>query len=1002
MRTRTRQRNGRLTPTSAARADGQDRGDGLRTPPLPRMVAPSLRPAAHVRAFGEAAQRGPGGAEMTLAITTAVVRVAQVFGLIAALCLAAVPDAGARDASHTSSRPWIHEEEFRSDRTLRATPDKVVILHLVSTPSGSDPIVHRIPYRFDDTAPFTFCIPADDPHLRRMSLVSVPGGALIVDVARGGDCVHKTIAAGRYDLLVAHDGSGIDARGKKAFLHVPRRYSSRRPALTAGDTVATDNFWGIALTQCPTAPIPGQLPYAILQVADSGYVVAGPATGASESEAEPSWLTLNVQSAPTVTTKSLPPDWRSVPQMYWTFCPSPTSGAYYIIGAPGAYPSSPTQSTLGESCVVAAPSGILYLAPSSVLYTVSTGSCSAFALKDLGNFQLTMSVVSPTTLNGALVELDGSSRLIVSTTSTNPVTLNLVATFSWSDPGSDPPTPQAGQVMIGGDPQFGISFVALNQSLPNLTWSNPILPFSIVVPFSVGPQTVATFFSDFNYQGSPQVVATTSQVPDSVGLPFSLTIATARDFVAATLACTACNLSGADLSSLDLTGGSFTSSTFIGANLTLTKFTNATLNGADFSSVANTAVTSLQQTDFTGAMLNCAAGAPGSFASTDVSTATFGAVETSQLTTDFSCRLDFTGATLNADTIPANVWPYLNLTGATINNAAGTILSTQQNPLTLSGAILDGVILGAVGLDFAVLGCTTFVASDGNQICTSLQGTDLKSASLQNVDFRNAKLNGATLSNANLTGSNLCGAQLTSQSPGGRAAVFNGAQMKNVSLYQATATGAQFANANFYSSGGTPGTCTQQCQVPSTCATAQIATLNQTNFSGAYLQGTDMSSTKNLESVNFAGAVLVDVRLSGATIAPDPTIGNPPSFKGALLQGANFGGITVTSTDFTNAVVTTPTAGEVITVLLSDQNTQFAGYKASAGSTPGCVQFFSSNPLALPTTDNTDTCPDGNPGANPGGCSPAQWMSPGIPGALPWTSGFTALPTGCNAVDKSW
>jgi hypothetical protein len=113
---------------------------------------------------------------MTRGILPVAVRMTLIVGLIGALCLAGTPDASARDASHTSTRPWIHEKEFRSDRTLRATPDKVVILHLASTPSGSNPAVHRIPYRFDDTARFTFCMPANDPHLRQMTLVSVPRG----------------------------------------------------------------------------------------------------------------------------------------------------------------------------------------------------------------------------------------------------------------------------------------------------------------------------------------------------------------------------------------------------------------------------------------------------------------------------------------------------------------------------------------------------------------------------------------------------------------------------------------------------------------------------------------------------------------------------------------------------------------------------------------------------------------------------------------------------------
>ena len=67
-------------------------------------------------------------------------------------------------------RLWYHEEEFGRHARLRAEPDQVVILHLESARPGRKPIHNTIPYRFAETARYTFCVPKDEPHIRSIEL----------------------------------------------------------------------------------------------------------------------------------------------------------------------------------------------------------------------------------------------------------------------------------------------------------------------------------------------------------------------------------------------------------------------------------------------------------------------------------------------------------------------------------------------------------------------------------------------------------------------------------------------------------------------------------------------------------------------------------------------------------------------------------------------------------------------------------------------------------------
>jgi uncharacterized protein YjbI with pentapeptide repeats len=201
----------------------------------------------------------------------------------------------------------------------------------------------------------------------------------------------------------------------------------------------------------------------------------------------------------------------------------------------------------------------------------------------------------------------------------------------------------------------------------------------------VGPQTSGLLFANVNYGGQEQFISANipclSGTSLGVNTASSFKLESVQQFLAATNACQNCNLSGLDLSGLDLTGGLFSGTLFINANLTNTNFHSATLDNANLGGAG----TMFAGTNLVSASLHCT-----SFSGADLSPATVVANgDAPSVITDFSCRVDLSGTTLNLDTFPLSQWRYLNLTGATINDVAGATLSTTTHPLDLSGAILS-------------------------------------------------------------------------------------------------------------------------------------------------------------------------------------------------------------------------------------------------------------------------------------------------------------------------
>lgn len=476
-----------------------------------------------------------------------------------------------------------------------------------------------------------------------------------------------------------------------------------------------------------------------------------------------------------------------------------------------------------------------------------------------------------------------------------------------------------------------------------------------------------------------------------------------------------CNFAGADLRNALFTGATLIDVVFIRADLWNADFSGATFaagspaglatdftfaglgmakfNGAKFDSLTYFTYASLICTDFSGTVL-------------DQGNAVFGD-QPLKIDPAADCRTAFRGSTMNCEFI--DQWDQLDLTGAVIGACAGTLRSaTRKTPFDFSGGLYAGVVFDTLDLagtkwTGAVLDGASFqgatldnaVGLNGTPGAPArLSGAKFNRASVRNVDMSNALLYGANFTSANLSGSTLAGAFLTSDPtaspPIVKAAVFDGAHLKDVSLANARLSGASFNYASLYSTFGgaapsfpcrrpAPGQCgapDYTCQ----CATASGADLTGTQFGNAYLYGVDFTGgTTNVNGTQFDSAILVGASFTGARFGVDA--GSTPDFTKALLQGtvfdstANLNGSSLLNAFLDFGTAANPSQGNALYLKLSFDYTDFNGWKGAASP---CVQTAYLNFSAPPTTASL-TCPNGNSGV----CGPPR---PG-PGANPtWAS----------------
>lgn len=323
-----------------------------------------------------------------------------------------------------------------------------------------------------------------------------------------------------------------------------------------------------------------------------------------------------------------------------------------------------------------------------------------------------------------------------------------------------------------------------------------------------------------------------------------------------------------------------------------------------------------------------------------------------------------TGQVVKADASCTDTPPLASASSLRIEPLAPTILVSSKSCVNcrmqnvdLSGSDLSGVDLSGADLSGAVL----------------------SNALLTRVSLEASRLFGARLDHANLESANLSGAFLMSNPAAGvlQAASLVGAHMRNVNLAHAQLSGANLTDATFY---GAEPAGQSVCHVSSTgstgnCATAAGATMNSTQFTGAYLYGVDFSGDTTIRGVNFANAVLIGANFAGARLSRDRDRLSDTGFLGAFLQGTNLEPASVNEVSLQNAFLDF-SASNIVVLQLDGNHTSFPGW-ATPGQ-PVCVQAYYHHPTTVPDGNATLICPDGLAADtnSPPGCGPAVQQNP--------------------------
>lgn len=246
----------------------------------------------------------------------------------------------------------------------------------------------------------------------------------------------------------------------------------------------------------------------------------------------------------------------------------------------------------------------------------------------------------------------------------------------------------------------------------------------------------------------------------------------------------------------------------------------------------------------------------------------------------------------------------VDFTHAHLNGAV--FVGASLNGTKLCGATLDGADFTGTNLSKADWGQgirargTKFVdcvavdckigSSDPN-LEADFTGADFTGADFSSSNFSYARLQGATLIGGVFGGAIFHQTDFTSAQLGGvansAAANMAFAYMPNVIFDKANLFGASFAFATVF------GASTRM---------ADTATMEQADFSNAYLAGVNLSGA-TLRGVKFSNACLVNVNLTEADLTPTLSGSITSTLDGACLQGAVFTQAKLNGADLTNATV---------------------------------------------------------------------------------------------------
>lgn len=257
-------------------------------------------------------------------------------------------------------------------------------------------------------------------------------------------------------------------------------------------------------------------------------------------------------------------------------------------------------------------------------------------------------------------------------------------------------------------------------------------------------------------------------------------------------------------------------------------------------------------------------------------------------------KADFTGAILKNT----------NFNGAILNGA--TFLKSQMDGTIFTGAKLNGAIFTGTILSKTIWGggieakaahfenCVGIDVKMGS--ATSANKADFTGAHFEGADFSYADFSYAVLDQCHMLRGVFVGAIFQETS-------FISAQLGGVDKSAATnmsfsyMTNANFKKANLFGVSFTFSTI-----IGALTNLSQTATLEQADFSNAYLEGVTLADAK-LSGTKFSNACLVNVDFTNANLSPTSDGSITTSLAGAMLQGAKFPLANLQNADLTNATI---------------------------------------------------------------------------------------------------
>lgn len=507
---------------------------------------------------------------------SSIIFAAVLTSFVAAGCGGDDDGGGGSQSPTTSSSPWLDESDFLRDPSLHAMPGQTVVLHLDRTEPGADHVMHTIRYLVEETTDLTFCIPADEPHLKALELLTESFGDSMLHAEPGEECEVLRIPPGTYELHIAHDGTNVPAGGIRAFLHHPLQRASSAQAANGGATGLT------------SFAVPDFMAFTY------GGKFVTTDTNTSNMALQPAATSVDEHAVFQFTAKG--------------------GGHYGMTDGTGA-----AVKMQSENCAVNGP-----------IFVGSGGGARDFEFSDRGTGKFGFCITA--TFCG------GDVACIFQDSYSNTLQYNdngkAGTTFTVDYEGYDCTTCDSttlpleeGEVaLFAGENYEGPAFV-FRADVPKLSIYNSAASNKLALgndslsSIRVGPNTIVTLYKDGSYSGNSLVVAGDAPsldgtaVGDNAVSSFHVSVGDLTQYILETNGCESCILSGVDLSNLDLSGTNFTGTRLAGADLSGTFLREAILDDATLSAA------DLSGTDFTLSSLHCT-----DLSETDLTNTAFGSL----------------------------------------------------------------------------------------------------------------------------------------------------------------------------------------------------------------------------------------------------------------------------------------------------------------------------------------------------------------------------------------